>query len=136
MENSYIILCLAKCICHKSVGEIINVFVCVQVKRKDPPDAASTGDTKRARPSTPVDDELEDIAELPEDVTRVDEDSAASRRRHARPLELDSEGEEKAETSGKEESLSDREEEPDETEVSDRLSSAKVSCQSNDLKSA
>uniref|UniRef100_A0A674CC50 SET domain containing 1B, histone lysine methyltransferase a n=1 Tax=Salmo trutta TaxID=8032 RepID=A0A674CC50_SALTR len=96
-----------------------------KVKRKDPPDAASTGDTKRARPSTPVDDELEDIAELPEDVARVDEDSAASRRRHARPLELDSEGEEKVETSGKEESLSDREEEPDETEVSDRLSSAK-----------
>uniref|UniRef100_A0A4W5N3W6 SET domain containing 1B, histone lysine methyltransferase a n=1 Tax=Hucho hucho TaxID=62062 RepID=A0A4W5N3W6_9TELE len=96
-----------------------------KVKRKDPPDAASTGDTKRARPSTPVDDELEDIAELPEDVSRVDEDSAASRRRHARPLELDSEGEEKVETSGKEESLSDREEEPDETEVSNRLSSAK-----------
>uniref|UniRef100_A0A4W5N3T6 SET domain containing 1B, histone lysine methyltransferase a n=1 Tax=Hucho hucho TaxID=62062 RepID=A0A4W5N3T6_9TELE len=97
-----------------------------KVKRKDPPDAASTGDTKRARPSTPVDDELEDIAELPEDVSRVDEDSAASRRRHARPLELDSEGEEKVETSGKEESLSDREEEPDETEVSNRLSSAKL----------
>ncbi|XP_020340705.2 histone-lysine N-methyltransferase SETD1B-A isoform X1 [Oncorhynchus kisutch] len=103
-----------------------------KVKRKDPPDAASTGDTKRARPSTPVDDELEDIAELPEDVARVDEDSAASRRRHARPLELDSEGEEKVETSGKEESLSDREEEPDETEVSDRLSSAKESEEDED----
>lgn len=33
---------------------------CVQVKRKDPPDAAAAGDSKRARPSTPVDDELED----------------------------------------------------------------------------
>lgn len=106
--------------------------VCLQVKRKDPPDATSTRDTKRARPSTPVDDELEDIAELPEDGSRMDEDSAALRRRHARPLELDSEGEEEVETSGKEESLSDREEEPDETEASERLSSGKVSCQSND----
>lgn len=33
---------------------------CVQVKRKGPPEAASAGDNKRARPSTPVDDELED----------------------------------------------------------------------------
>lgn len=32
----------------------------VQVKRKDPPEAAVAGDNKRARPSTPVDDELED----------------------------------------------------------------------------
>ena len=32
----------------------------VQVKRKEPPDQASTGDPKRIRPSTPVDDELED----------------------------------------------------------------------------
>lgn len=31
-----------------------------QVKRKDPPEAAAVCDNKRARPSTPVDDELED----------------------------------------------------------------------------
>lgn len=36
------------------------VELCVQVKRKGPPEAASAGDNKRARPSTPVDDELED----------------------------------------------------------------------------
>lgn len=34
------------------------VVCCVQVKRK--PEAAAAGDNKRARPSTPVDDELED----------------------------------------------------------------------------
>lgn len=36
------------------------IACCVQVKRKDPPEAAAAGDNKRARPSTPVDDELED----------------------------------------------------------------------------
>lgn len=36
------------------------ITCCVQVKRKDPPEATSAGDNKRARPSTPVDDELED----------------------------------------------------------------------------
>lgn len=35
------------------------------MKRKDPPEAASTGDNKRARPSTPVDDELEDEGNPP-----------------------------------------------------------------------
>ena len=105
------------------------------MKRKDPPEASSTGDTKRARPSTPADDELEDDGQtdLPSDGSKLDGDSAAARRRHARPLELDSEGEEE-ETSGKEEeeeSLSEREEEPDETEVSERLSSGKVSCPSS-----
>lgn len=33
------------------------------MKRKGPPEAASAGDNKRARPSTPVDDELEDEGE-------------------------------------------------------------------------
>ncbi|XP_068429666.1 histone-lysine N-methyltransferase SETD1B-A isoform X2 [Clinocottus analis] len=105
-----------------------------KVKRKDPPEAATAGDNKRARPSTPVDDELEDEdrdrdpAELPLDDSKMDADSAAAKRRHSRPLELDSEGEEEVDTSGKEEeSLSDREEEPDETPATDRLSSGKES---------
>ncbi|KAJ8263256.1 hypothetical protein COCON_G00157130 [Conger conger] len=103
-----------------------------KVKRKEPPDQASTGDPKRIRPSTPVDDELEDeeserdrdIGDL-SDMSKKDGDVLAIRRRHARPLELDSEGEEEEETSGKEEeSLSDKEE-PEETEASERLSSGK-----------
>lgn len=58
----------------------------------------------------------------------MDGDGMSAKRRHSRPLELDSEGEEEVETSGKEEeSLSDREEEPDETEATDRLLSGKVS---------
>ncbi|XP_051269223.1 histone-lysine N-methyltransferase SETD1B-A isoform X2 [Dicentrarchus labrax] len=105
-----------------------------KVKRKDPPEAASAGDNKRARPSTPVDDELEDEdrdrdpAELPLDDSKMDADGTSSKRRHSRPLELDSEGEEEVDTSGKEEeSLSDREEEPDETKATDRLLSGKES---------
>lgn len=35
------------------------------MKRKDPPEAASASDNKRARPSTPVDDELEDEGMAP-----------------------------------------------------------------------
>lgn len=137
------------------------VVRCAQVKRKDPPEAAAAGDNKRARPSTPVDDELEDEgkpscfssanqlaqncqylifscgsfvperdrdpAERPSDDSKMDSDGASAKRRHSRPLELDSEGEEEVETSGKEESLSDREEEREETEDVDRLSSVKVS---------
>lgn len=58
----------------------------------------------------------------------MDADGAAAKRRHSRPLELDSEGEEEVDTSGKEEeSLSDREEEGPETEAAERLSSGKVS---------
>lgn len=58
----------------------------------------------------------------------MDADGMSSKRRHSRPLELDSEGEEEVDTSGKEEeSLSDREEEPDETEAADRLLSGHVS---------
>ncbi|XP_060926661.1 histone-lysine N-methyltransferase SETD1B-A isoform X1 [Limanda limanda] len=100
-----------------------------KVKRKDPPEAAAAGDSKRARPSTPVDDELEDEdrdrdpAELPLDDSKTDSDGMSAKRRHARPLELDSEGEEEVDTSGKEESsLSDRADEP-----RDRLSSGKES---------
>ncbi|XP_033952496.1 histone-lysine N-methyltransferase SETD1B-A isoform X3 [Pseudochaenichthys georgianus] len=103
-----------------------------KVKRKDPPDAAAAGDSKRARPSTPVDDELEDEdrdrdqAELPNDDSKLDADAAVAKRRPSRPLDLDSEGEEELDTSGKEEeSLSDREEEPEETQ--DGLSSGKAS---------
>ncbi|XP_040012508.1 histone-lysine N-methyltransferase SETD1B-A isoform X2 [Xiphias gladius] len=103
-----------------------------KVKRKDPPEAAAAGDNKRARPSTPVDDELEDEdrdrdpAELPSDDSKMDSDGMSAKRRHSRPLELDSEGEEELDTSGKEEeSLSDRGEEPDEAEATDRLSSVK-----------
>ena len=133
------------------------------MKRKDPPEAAAAGDSKRARPSTPVDDELEDEgtpllsmtakpeqttcsaevlsskmnvcsflsdrdrdpAELPLDDSKTDSDGMSAKRRHSRPLELDSEGEEEVDTSGKEESsLSDR---ADEAEAADRLSSGKVS---------
>lgn len=62
----------------------------------------------------------------------MDADGASAKRRHSRPLELDSEGEEEVDTSGKEEeSLSDREEEPDE-EATDRLLSGKVSRIKND----
>ncbi|XP_067339263.1 histone-lysine N-methyltransferase SETD1B-A isoform X3 [Channa argus] len=105
-----------------------------KVKRKDPPEVAGAGDNKRARPSTPVDDELEDEdrdrdpAELPSDDSKMDSDGMTAKRRHSRPLKLDSEGEEEVDTSGKEEeSLSDREEEPDETEAAERLSSVKQS---------
>ncbi|XP_068562232.1 histone-lysine N-methyltransferase SETD1B-A isoform X2 [Cebidichthys violaceus] len=105
-----------------------------KVKRKDPPEAATSGDNKRARPSTPVDDELEDEdrdrdpAELPLDDSKMDADGGSAKRRHSRPLELDSEGEEEVDTSGKEEeSLSDREEEPDKAQAADRLSSGKES---------
>uniref|UniRef100_A0A672FW92 SET domain containing 1B, histone lysine methyltransferase a n=1 Tax=Salarias fasciatus TaxID=181472 RepID=A0A672FW92_SALFA len=104
-----------------------------KVKRKDPPEAAAACDNKRARPSTPVDDELEDEdrdrdpAEIPADDSKMDGDGTAAKRRHSRPLELDSEGEEEVDTSGKEEeSLSDREEEPDVLPAADRLSSGKV----------
>nr|XP_020485458.1 LOW QUALITY PROTEIN: histone-lysine N-methyltransferase SETD1B-A-like [Labrus bergylta] len=100
-----------------------------KVKRKDPPETTAVGDNKRARPSTPVDDELEDedrdreASGLPSDDSKVDADGLSAKRRHSRPLELDSEGEEEVDTSGKEEeSLSDREQEPDGTEAADRLS--------------
>ncbi|KAJ8286506.1 hypothetical protein GJAV_G00039960 [Gymnothorax javanicus] len=94
-----------------------------KVKRKEPPDAASAGDSKRTRPSTPIEEDLED-----EEASRKSDDGGAFRRRHGRPLELDSGGEEEEEeeeeeeTSGKEESSSDKEEEPDKLKSSDRLS--------------
>lgn len=67
-----------------------------------------------------------DAAELPSDGSKMDGEGALSKRRHSRPLELDSEGEEN-DTSGKEEEpLTDREEEPEETEAPDRLLSRKV----------
>lgn len=69
-----------------------------------------------------------DPAELPSDDSKMDADGTSAKRRHSRPLELDSEGEEEVDTSGKEEeSLSDREERPDEKEATDRLLSGKVS---------
>ncbi|CAL9683423.1 unnamed protein product [Knipowitschia caucasica] len=82
-----------------------------KVKRKGP-DATAVSETKRPRPSTPVDDK--DGSKPTE--CKLDEDAAAAKRRHSRPLELDSEGEE-ADTSEKEESLSDREEEREEAEA-------------------
>ncbi|XP_016302685.1 histone-lysine N-methyltransferase SETD1B-A-like isoform X5 [Sinocyclocheilus anshuiensis] len=103
-----------------------------KVKRKQPPEPTSTNDNKRVRPSTPVDDELEDEGRLSEsertdlrpDGSRTDGGGSSAKRRPARPLELDSEGEE--ETSGKEESSpSDHEEEPVE-DASERLSSGTV----------
>uniref|UniRef100_A0A8C5NCK1 Histone-lysine N-methyltransferase SETD1B-A-like n=1 Tax=Gouania willdenowi TaxID=441366 RepID=A0A8C5NCK1_GOUWI len=101
-----------------------------KVKRKDPPEAAAVSDSKRARPSTPVDEDLadedRDPTELPLDDSKMDSDGTSAKRRHSRPLELDSEGEEEMDTSEKEESLSDREEEPEETEAAERLSLGKV----------
>ncbi|XP_016342566.1 histone-lysine N-methyltransferase SETD1B-A-like isoform X3 [Sinocyclocheilus anshuiensis] len=99
-----------------------------KVKRKQPPEPTSTNDNKRVRPSTPVDDELEDEeserTDLRTDGSRTDGGGSSAKRRPARPLELDSEGEEEEETSGKEESsLSDHEEEPVEN-ASERLSSS------------
>uniref|UniRef100_A0A8C1KGL6 SET domain containing 1B, histone lysine methyltransferase a n=1 Tax=Cyprinus carpio TaxID=7962 RepID=A0A8C1KGL6_CYPCA len=98
-----------------------------KVKRKQPPEPTSTNDNKRVRPSTPVDDELEDEeserTDLRTDGSRADGGGSSAKRRPARPLELDSEGEEEEETSGKEESsLSDHEEVPVE-DASERLSS-------------
>ncbi|XP_053097531.1 histone-lysine N-methyltransferase SETD1B-A isoform X1 [Pangasianodon hypophthalmus] len=110
-----------------------------KVKRKEPPDPVSTGESKRARPSTPVDDELEDEeserADAPSDGTRVD-DASFTKRRHARPVELDSEGEEEEdeeeeETGREESSVSDREDEAD-VDVSERLSSSKEAEKDND----
>lgn len=73
-----------------------------------------------------------DTAELPLDDSKTDSDSTLAKRRHSRPLELDSEGEEELDTSGKEEESScDREEEPDEKLTRDRLSD-KVSFVKND----
>lgn len=61
---------------------------------------------------------LSDRDRVPLEDSKMDGEGMAAKRRHSRPLELDSEGEEEMDTSGKEEeSLSDREEEPDETEA-------------------
>uniref|UniRef100_A0A8C4XI65 SET domain containing 1B, histone lysine methyltransferase a n=1 Tax=Erpetoichthys calabaricus TaxID=27687 RepID=A0A8C4XI65_ERPCA len=108
-----------------------------KVKRKEPPDPTTCGDIKRVRPSTPVDDELEDeeserdrdMTDNSSELSKKDIDGIAVRRRHARPLELDSEGEEKEETSGKEEedSSSEKDDEHDEHGASVKLSSDKVS---------
>ncbi|XP_053703845.1 histone-lysine N-methyltransferase SETD1B-A isoform X1 [Synchiropus splendidus] len=103
-----------------------------KVKRKGPPEAATPGESKRARPSTPVDDELEDEdrdrdpAELPLDDAKLDSEGALAKRRHSRPPALDSEGEEVAEASEKEESSScDRDEDAQVAEATERLSSSK-----------
>lgn len=74
----------------------------------------------------PWSDRDRDAAELPPDSSKLDGDGASSKRRHSRPLVLDSEGEEN-DTSGKEEELlSDREEEPEESEAPDGMLSGKV----------
>ncbi|OWK15075.1 hypothetical protein Celaphus_00000349 [Cervus elaphus hippelaphus] len=73
-----------------------------KVKRKEPPDTASSGDQKRLRPSTSVDEEDEesererdrDMADAPCELTKRDPKGVGVRRRPARPLELDSGGEE------------------------------------------
>ncbi|KAK7895246.1 hypothetical protein WMY93_020571 [Mugilogobius chulae] len=56
-----------------------------KVKRKGPPDAAAVNESKRARPSTPVDDGLEDETK-PSDESKMDGDGTAAKRRHSRPL--------------------------------------------------
>uniref|UniRef100_A0A8C8TI53 [histone H3]-lysine(4) N-methyltransferase n=1 Tax=Peromyscus maniculatus bairdii TaxID=230844 RepID=A0A8C8TI53_PERMB len=73
-----------------------------KVKRKEPPDTASSGDQKRLRPSTSVDEDDEesererdrDMADAPCELAKRDPKSVGVRRRPARPLELDSGGEE------------------------------------------
>ncbi|KAK3521499.1 hypothetical protein QTP70_007424 [Hemibagrus guttatus] len=103
-----------------------------KVKRKEPPDPVSTGESKRARLSTPVDDELEDEeserADVPSDGTRVD-DASSTKRRHARPVELDSEGEEEEdeeeEETGKEESSVSEQEDEANVDISETMSSSK-----------
>lgn len=67
-----------------------------------------------------------DLTELPSDDSKMDGDGISTKRRHSRPIDLDSEGEEDADTSEKEESLCDREEEPEETAPAERLSPSKV----------
>lgn len=99
-------------------------MICCQVKRKGPPEAAAAGESKRVRPSTPADDEDEG---KPTDESKMDGDGIATKRRHSRPLELDSAGEEADASEKEEESLSDREEEPEETEPTERASVDKVS---------
>uniref|UniRef100_A0A8C2UGP3 SET domain containing 1B, histone lysine methyltransferase n=1 Tax=Coturnix japonica TaxID=93934 RepID=A0A8C2UGP3_COTJA len=95
-----------------------------KVKRKEPPEAASAGDQKRIRPSTSVDDEDEeserdrDASDTTSDLSKKDAEAVGLRRRPARPLELDSEGEEGDETSGKEEESSSEKEEEQEEEGS------------------
>uniref|UniRef100_A0A8D0H1M8 SET domain containing 1B, histone lysine methyltransferase n=1 Tax=Sphenodon punctatus TaxID=8508 RepID=A0A8D0H1M8_SPHPU len=93
-----------------------------KVKRKEPPEAASPGDQKRIRPSTSVDDEDEeserdrDMTDAASDLSKKAAEAVGLKRRPARPLELDSEGEEEDLTSGKEEeeSSSEKEEEQEE----------------------
>uniref|UniRef100_A0A8C4U338 SET domain containing 1B, histone lysine methyltransferase n=1 Tax=Falco tinnunculus TaxID=100819 RepID=A0A8C4U338_FALTI len=93
-----------------------------KVKRKEPPEAASAGDQKRIRPSTSVDDEDEeserdrDASDTTSDLSKKDAEAVGLRRRPARPLELDSEGEEGDEMSGKEEESSSEKEEEQEEE--------------------
>uniref|UniRef100_A0A2K6UQX6 [histone H3]-lysine(4) N-methyltransferase n=1 Tax=Saimiri boliviensis boliviensis TaxID=39432 RepID=A0A2K6UQX6_SAIBB len=73
-----------------------------KVKRKEPPDTTSSGDQKRLRPSTSVDEEDEesererdrDVTDTPCELAKRDPKSVGVRRRPARPLELDSGGEE------------------------------------------
>uniref|UniRef100_H3BG97 SET domain containing 1B, histone lysine methyltransferase n=1 Tax=Latimeria chalumnae TaxID=7897 RepID=H3BG97_LATCH len=106
-----------------------------QVKRKEPPEAASSGDQKRIRPSTPVDDEDEeserdrDVPDVSSEVSKTDQDMVTVRRRPARPIELDSEGEEE-ETSGKDEESSEKEEE----ETSEKVCSAYKELEEHNIK--
>ena len=64
--------------------------------------------------------------------SKMEADGIAAKRRPSRPLKLDSEGEEQVETSEKEESLSDREEDLDEAKATQRLSSDKVRLSNGD----
>ncbi len=47
------------CCCAVKVAHYQLLLICLQVKRKQPPEPTSTNDNKRVRPSTLVDDELE-----------------------------------------------------------------------------
>ncbi|XP_043924546.1 histone-lysine N-methyltransferase SETD1B [Protopterus annectens] len=99
-----------------------------KVKRKEPPEVATSGDQKRLRPSTPVDDEDEEPERDTDtsDFVKADLDAVGPKRRHSRPKELDSEGEEEEELSGKEEEeSSDKDEELDRDKISEKMQSYK-----------
>ncbi|XP_078523664.1 histone-lysine N-methyltransferase SETD1B isoform X1 [Lissotriton helveticus] len=77
-----------------------------KVKRKEPPEAASGVDQKRIRPSISIEEDDEesererDISDPSADISKNDSEPVGIRRR---AVQLDSEGEEEEETSGKEE---------------------------------
>lgn len=82
------------------------------------------------------DREMSDVASHSSELSKRDLESVTERRKPAKPLKLDSEGEEEEETSGKEEEESSSEKEDEEEqddEVSEKASSEKVNLFNNVL---